>query len=257
MSATFIAAVLLKAPLKLTKSSIADVLANCPESLGVALDGVSEDGKQAKFTVQGMRIALQMFDTPAPIEGFERELRGSREGPLFEAISGHGAQMSVFCRLQDVDMGQGVLAAAAVHVLAAHLGAMGEPLAGYWVSSERLSPWDVFVQDGTGTAAAFDETGAVAFPSRYWVSVQLIREGESFGGRSIGLAPFTGYELAMPPIARPMEFVAERMVGTLEYLFQAGPVLRGGETLGATESERFRIVERPEDGLLLLMLDDS
>ncbi len=50
-----------------------------------------------------------------------------------------------------------------------------------------------------------------------------------------------GYELNLEPVAWPLAAVAERLVGTVTYLFWHGPVLKDGETQGVSEAERFRL----------------
>jgi hypothetical protein len=83
----------------------------------------------------------------------------------------------------------------------------------------------------------FEGDGVVNFPSRYWVSVQLTQEQGLYGGLSMDLRPFTGYELELKPIAWPMQTIVERLVGTISYLFDVGPVLKDGDTLGINHGE--------------------
>ena len=58
----------------------------------------------------------------------------------------------------------------------------------------------------------------------------------------------------MTPIPWPMEEVAGRLVGTVAYLFSAGPVLKDGETLGVSETERFRVA-KAEGGRMMLTME--
>jgi len=61
----------------------------------------------------------------------------------------------------------------------------------------------------------------------------------------------------MAPIAWPMEEVAARLVGTVEYLFREGSILRDGETLGVSNEERFRIRHDKTEGGMILTLEHS
>ncbi|MCT4610371.1 MAG: DUF4261 domain-containing protein [Pelagimonas sp.] len=241
MNATFMAVVLLRNSVSLDASGLASALSQCPDEMDPKLVDVSDDGRLAKLSVLGIPFAVQTFDEPAPTENFTHELRGQSEGPLFDAVDGHRAQLSVMCHLTETQMAQSVIAAAAVHMLAAHLGPLGEPLAGYWVASERLSPWDRFSADAQGVTTTLLDNDLTAIPSRYWTGVQLTQENDNIGGYTRGLRPFTGYELALTPVAQSMQFVAQRLVATAQYLFENGPVLHDGQTLGGSEDERFAI----------------
>ncbi|MFG5380263.1 DUF4261 domain-containing protein, partial [Yoonia sp. R2-816] len=117
----------------------------------------------------------------------------------------------------------------------------GVPLGGYWVSSERLCDWAEFTDYADAVLPAFDNDPDTAFPTRYWVSVQMTQVDGRFGGETQGLRPFMGYELDLEPVAWPLADVAERLVGTVTYLFWHGPVLNDGDTLGVSEAERFRL----------------
>ena len=76
-----------------------------------------------------------------------------------------------------------------------------------------------------------------------WVGFRLLGSSEpgKVGARTIGLEAFTGYELEMAPVALSPDILAQRIYGTIEYLFNNGPVLEAGHTLGISESEHFRI----------------
>jgi len=52
-----------------------------------------------------------------------------------------------------------------------------------------------------------------------------------------------------------LEDVALRLTGSVTYLFQAGPVLKDGETLGISETERFRLSEDKNAGLMRMTLE--
>ena len=70
--------------------------------------------------------------------------------------------------------------------------------------------------------------------------------GGNLGGQTIGLRPFTGYEVVLSPSNFTLEFAADRLLGTVQYLFENGPVLKNGETLGTSTSEKFEISENPD-----------
>lgn len=56
-----------------------------------------------------------------------------------------------------------------------------------------------------------------------------------------GLAPFAGREIEFAPSTwAPMQ-MAGRVIGTALYLMQHGPVIKDGDTLGASERERLNV----------------
>ena len=54
-----------------------------------------------------------------------------------------------------------------------------------------------------------------------------------------------------------MPEVAIRLVGTVAYLFQAGAVLKDGDTLGATDRERFRVSLEQSGRRAVLRLENA
>lgn len=140
-----------------------------------------------------------------------------------------------------------------MHSLAARLGSFGAPLAGFWVASERLCPWPEFQDDGQAVAAAYTTEGAVEFPTRFWVAAHIQPGAGVMGGLTKGLKPFTGYEVELARVPWEAEPVAQRLIGTVQYLFLNGDILENEQTLGATKDERFQVI-RPE-GSARLRLD--
>ncbi len=59
---------------------------------------------------------------------------------------------------------------------------------------------------------------------------------------------FTGYELEIAAVELSAEVLGERIYGTIEYLFNNGPVLQDGQTLGVSETEHFRLKYVGRDG---------
>ncbi len=54
-----------------------------------------------------------------------------------------------------------------------------------------------------------------------------------------GLEVFTGYELEIAPTRISPEKLGSSIYGTVEYLFNNGPVLKDGERLAVSDTETF------------------
>ncbi len=61
----------------------------------------------------------------------------------------------------------------------------------------------------------------------------------------MGLQPFVGREIEFWPQPLPVATIAERVIGTIQYLLNKGPVLDDGDTLGVSDSERIRVRHQP------------
>jgi hypothetical protein len=60
-----------------------------------------------------------------------------------------------------------------------------------------------------------------------------------------GLAPFIGREVEWLPTPLPPATIANRLIGLCQYLIVNGPVIKDGETLGVSESDRIRATFAP------------
>ncbi len=111
-----------------------------------------------------LRDFAKAFSTPGD-EAFE---------PM---IAAYRAKLIITCAHPGDGFGEVVTAAATVHLLARKFGDLGVPPGGYWVSSERLCDWAEFTEYADAVRPAFDNDPETAFPSRYWVSVQMTQDG--------------------------------------------------------------------------------
>lgn len=242
--------VLLPAPARFEAKAVRAALAGAfPPEAEAQVNHVSDDGETLTLSIDGRLHTVMCLPAPIPADSFATTLRQPGIDALRALAEHHGAHLIVTCMEPGEEMGEAVVAAATTHMLAACLGRMHGAVAGYWSPSERLCDWSEFEGYAAAMAPVLTE-GDPAFPTRYWVSVQLTQDGEKYGGTTMGLMPFTNYEIDLTPIPWPMEEVAGRLVGVVTYLFSAGPVLKDGDTLGMSETERFRINAKFESMIL-------
>ena len=248
--------VLLPAPARFDAETVTAMLSSAfPPEAEATLDQISENGDTLDLRIDGRAHSVFSIPTSIPSESFANPLAQPGTDDLDTFVSKHRAHLIVTCLEPGTEMGESVVAASTTHLLAACLGAQGKALAGFWLPSTRLCSWVEFESYAEAVLPVLTE-GNPIFPTRYWVSVQLTREGDHHGGTTMGLAPFTDYEIEMTPIPWPMQDVAGRLVGVVTYLFTEGPVLKDGETLGVSETERFRI-GRAVPGKIMLNLEGA
>lgn len=241
MSAPLMAMVLLGAPLRFDEVGVRAVIASFPANAKAKLHAIKNEGTSLQILFDDVKFTVVASPGPMSLRDFARQFAQPSGKAVEPMIAAHQAKLIITCAHPGADFGEIVMSATAVHLLATKLGALGKPLGGYWVTSERLCDWAEFTAYGEAAMPAFYNDPETQFPTRYWVSVQLKKNGNRFGGETAGLKPFMGYELNLEPIAWPMPDVAERLVGTVIYLFMHGQVLNDGETLGVTKDERFRL----------------
>lgn len=241
MSSRQMCIVLLREATKFPGEVVRALLAAPPFAGRAAIEAEEAEGAMLRLLIDGRRYAIMSLPMAVPEENFARSLLQPDADAARNLIAAHGAHVSISFQGEGGSMGDAVMVAATIHLLAARIGALAAPVGAFWAESERLLPWSEFEAMAAQLPAAFAPEGAVALPARFWVSVQLSREGAAAGGATCGLLPFTGYEIELAPIPWDLADVAARLVGAVAYLFEVGPVLEDGQTLGVDAAERFRI----------------
>lgn len=104
--------------------------------------------------------------------------------------------------------------------------------------------WDAVVAHPAQTweAASRDAFAPYpVFPYPLWVSLHPFKEGEKIGLISFGLSSFVGREIELEPRIITAAEAMHKAAGLAVYLMQNGPVLKDGETFGATPTERIQV----------------
>lgn len=221
-----------------------------------------EDGA-AILSWNGADFAVMHVDRPIPSETFSLQLNhgtGDQSGAR-AAAEDHNAHLIVSALTPPQEFGHAIMLAIAVMRVSAMLGDGNDPTGAYWSGSEMLTDWAAFHNNVMGGIEALRRNAQGGNPSEvlpvsFWTSYRLFGSEEGrVGGFTLGLAPFAGYEIHIEPLPWPAGDVAARLLGVLQYHFQAGPVLRDGETLGVSETERFRIrfVESGQAGMTAVL----
>lgn len=86
--------------------------------------------------------------------------------------------------------------------------------------------------------APFPEAG---HPVMLWIDIVPFRSEGAFGAVTNGLAAFAGREIEFETDKPDLHDVVTKVGGLAAYLIEHGPVLRDGDTLGASASERLTV----------------
>jgi hypothetical protein len=184
----------------------------------------------------GLRIAVMFMATPLPRNSWEWPVKLARQWPEAQSAMERGKGHVVIGAVQAVEGHEAVLKLArAVTIVSEAIARFLKLDAVLFTSADRLS-------DHEGLLAGAREVAAGDVAVDLWTTLQFrpgTRDGE-IGVLSYGLTPFVGREVELAPVIMPFEAVAERMWGLCGYLLENGPVIKNGDTLGLSESERIR-----------------
>jgi hypothetical protein len=79
------------------------------------------------------------------------------------------------------------------------------------------------------------------FPYHLWVSIHPFRDGVVTGAITFGLSSFVGREIDLEGVGLDPRTVLDKVAGLAAYLLERGAVVRDGDTIGASETERLQV----------------
>jgi hypothetical protein len=111
----------------------------------------------------------------------------------------------------------------------------------YWSAAEMVFPASVFRE-----AAGELMKGRV--PIEAWMHLGFMRAStpNALACITTGLAPFIGREIELLPTMLEPAQIAERLYGLARYLIDKGQILKHGETVGLSPTEKFRVELAPQ-----------
>lgn len=195
-------------------------------------------------------FAVMMIDQPVPTDTFTTALRTCHSLKNGEQlIAEHKAHLIVSPLTDAAHQGQAFMLSLQLMSLADMLSEDHRPLGFFWSSAQALVDPQGYQQALSDGNSAFEKQmqkqaeAGYDLPATYWVGLRLFSydDGKTTGAISQGLINFLGFELEIQPIAWAEVEVAKRFYGTISYLFDRGPVLQAGNTLGVSESEHFKV----------------
>ena len=183
----------------------------------------------------GLELVVMAMPMPLPEEEWRLPaLRAASQSPqLAPPFSGHKAHLVVTTIAEPSDH------LASARSIAAVVGALIAVLPGcqavVWANlvAHAAEAWEVMSRDAFAPYPVF--------PYPLWVSLHPFKEGEKIGLITFGLMSFVGRELEFEPRDITPAEAMQKAAGLAVYLMQNGPVLKDGETFGATPTERILV----------------
>lgn len=164
------------------------------------------------------------------------------------AVDKHRAHIVVTGPILDGPVADRVAMARDMTALCAALAACTPCLGVCWGTSQSIIDTASFLRAAAGKPNTFVET--TVWVRLHFFGSELQQGPARVGCVTAGLSAFVGREIEFEPAALPLGVVAERVLGTVEYLLAAGPIFNHGDTLGVTDTERIRITHHEKGALV-------
>ena len=191
--------------------------------------------------IDGVLITVMLIDKPLPPDATERALQLDRVWPdARETIARNKAHVIIATLNPITNHGQALNSDAYVSFVAASVMDMTNATSLVWEAGDAITKAETFQQ-------ATDALAEKQLPVLSWMSLAIGQGPPTATGaptvimRTRGVAPFAGREIEFAPSTWPPAQMADRVIGTALYLMQRGPVVKDGDTLGNTSSERITV----------------
>jgi hypothetical protein len=181
--------------------------------------------------IGGGTVFVALMDRPIPNQELQRVCRLAWHWrDACDAVSGHQAHFLVVMMHTDLDK----LASALLHTkIVAAVIEESKAVASYW--GTNLQPRDTFL--GASTRASAESP-----PAMLWVSYRVSREASGNLSMSTdGLKDFGLMEIETKDARMPGADLFTLMHGTSQYLIIKGPVIKDGDTIGHSDTQRIRV----------------
>ena len=230
------------ASVEATKAAICNTFPDVAVSSGNT-DG-SEDVPAYAFIlrVDDLPVAIMFNDQPLPKDAWLPAAKQTLVMKDAEAIMRKTKAHVVIALLEDTRTHSAALAGATAVTLAAGvLAKMLSAAAAVFTESNTIVPG----ADLTSSATRLVRDSEI--PEVLWSSIQFMRGPELPDGRpqvaalTTGMFPFIGREIEFAPSPLAPGAIAERLIGLCQYLISKGPVIKDGETVGLSETEKIDV----------------
>jgi hypothetical protein len=236
---------LLEQPAKLDREGIVAAIRRKYPDLSEKLEGnigtPPSGGGGLMLTMGSNPIVVMPIGAPLPVGTLDQATTGNVLWPdAARVLSRHHAHVIV-ASLQKPphEIADRVTTAANVTRVCAAIASITSSLGIYWTTSETAFEIKRF------QATTAPMSGGKR-PIDVWVRLHLFKGNPNgkaipIGCATMGLSSFVGREIEFEPSLLPPGIVAQRVQGTIAYLLEQGPVLKHGDTLGVSETERIRV----------------
>lgn len=224
-------------PVVLDLATIVDVLRKRHPGIEIDLPPTASGATAPVIRCAGQNIVLMVMSMPVPRESWD--LPGRRAlatwPAALEVLGAHATHVVVSTVGRAETPAQQLQAARAVTAVTGGLIATIPAAAVLWdgLVAHSAERWEQLSRE------AFAGYPRIPFP--LWVSIHPFRDGHIIGAITFGLTPFGGREIEFEGAGADPNEIVTKVSGLIVYVLEHGPVLRDGDTLGASESDRIRI----------------
>jgi hypothetical protein len=209
------------------------------EPLGPS-DAACSLGRGFLIAINGTILSVIVVDRPLPSKAYERALklnrvwRGARN-----AMSEHSSHVIVATTKPTVTHVDALDGAFKVSLAVTALIKPTRGIGVLWANGDAITEAEYFSE--ATVAFSNRQTRPEIWVAFDWLDGPLSPEGQrTFAVTTTGMMPFIGRELEWMPAALPPTTIASRLLSLCQYLIVNGPIVRDGETIGLTASERIR-----------------
>jgi hypothetical protein len=193
------------------------------------------------ISVHSVNYAVILVDRPLPRDAYEQALKLNRTWPdAPNAIKRHSSHIIVASMSEAVSHQDAPVRACIISMVIAAILSLTTSVAVVWSNGDTMNEASAFK---TGAL----RIGQNQLPIDQWIGFTWLdgpptADGQrTFAALTTGLREFAGRELEWLPSALPPLLIAERLIGTCQYLITSGPVIKDNDTLGISETEHIRV----------------
>ncbi|WP_158668490.1 DUF4261 domain-containing protein [Bradyrhizobium guangdongense] len=243
MSKSLLALVLLNKPVTPDMSAVAKVLhAQHPElaTETAGNEGVQSDQANSPLIRCGSGLVAVM-SMPAPIPQDQGLwARAATTWPESEAVAARHRGHVIVSLLGRTE--QPLLAARiTTAVIGALIASVPECCGVVW-AGKVARPADLWREMSSWSFAPYPD-----YPFRLWVDILPFRSGAKIGAITMGLSAFVGREIEFVTSKLALPALFDKVAGLSVYLIEHGNVVKDGDTIGASASERIAVRYRNSD----------
>ncbi len=203
-------------------------------------------GESFVFSIDDKLYTIIAVDQPLPKDAFARALELNRVWPEAAAAMGRQrAHLIVAALASPQSHGDAMEMASAISATVAALTTLTDAIAVVWSTGDVITEASSFHKSALGIAQ--HQLPIDTWIGFTWLDGPPTPQGQrTLAALTTGLVPFVGRELEWLPAPLSPVTIAQRLIGTCQYLIANGPVIGDNETLGISAEERIRVRHAPQ-----------
>ncbi|TFV80594.1 DUF4261 domain-containing protein [Bradyrhizobium frederickii] len=243
MSSSLLAFVLLDDPATPDMSAVTEVLhARHPELATEAIgDGRAQQTQANSPLIRCGRELVAVMSMPASIP-HDQGLwaRAATTWPESKAVAARHRGHLIVSMLGKSEQPL-VAARGTTAVIGALIATMPECCGVVW-TGRVVRPADLWLETSRDAFAPYPD-----YPFRLWVDILPFRSGAKIGAVTMGLSAFVDREIEFVTGKLTLSALFDKVAGLSAYLIEHGSVVKDGDTIGASASERIQVRHKNSD----------